>query len=57
MTWSMVWSIFTKVVDICIVWLVFYYILKNIKNNTKMVLIFKGVILILFFKCMTFILS
>ena len=32
MTWSILWSIFTKVIDICVVWLVFYYILKNIKN-------------------------
>ena len=53
MTFSMIWTIFTKVVDICIVWLVFYYILKNIKNNTKMILIFKGVILILLFKLLS----
>ncbi|MBO7078923.1 MAG: diadenylate cyclase CdaA [Bacilli bacterium] len=53
MTLSLLWSIFTKVVDICIVWLVFYYILKNIKNNTKMILIFKGVILILVFKVLS----
>ena len=53
MTWSVMWSIFTKVIDICIVWLVFYYILKNIKNNTKMVLIFKGVIFILIFKLLS----
>lgn len=57
MTWSILWSIFTKVVDICIVWLVFYYILKNIKNNIKMVLIFKGVILILLFKLLSNILN
>lgn len=53
MTWSMLWSIFTKIVDICVVWIMFYYILKNIKNNIKMVLIFKGVILILFFKLLS----
>ena len=46
MTWSMIWSIFTKVVDICIVWLVFYYIL-----------IFKGVILILLFKVLSNVLN
>lgn len=57
MTWSVLWSIFTKIVDICIVWLVFYYILKNIKSNTKMVLIFKGVILILFFKLLSNVLN
>ncbi|MBO4601208.1 MAG: diadenylate cyclase CdaA [Bacilli bacterium] len=57
MTWSILWSIFTKVIDICVVWLVFYYILKNIKNNIKMVLIFKGVILILLFKLLSNILN
>lgn len=40
------WSLATKVLDICVVWLLFYYILKNIKNNVKMILIVKGVILI-----------
>lgn len=48
MTLASLWSIFTKVLDICIVWLLFYYVLKNIRNNVKMVLILKGVILILF---------
>lgn len=43
-------STFTKVLDICIVWLAFYYILKNIKNNIKMVLILKGVIIVLIVK-------
>ncbi|MBQ7136471.1 MAG: diadenylate cyclase CdaA [Bacilli bacterium] len=39
-------SIINKTVDILIVWLIFYYILKNIKNNVKLTLIFKGVIII-----------
>ncbi len=47
MTLVGLWSIFTKILDICIVWLLFYFILKNIKNNVKMVLILKGVLLIL----------
>ena len=50
MTFSMIWDIITKIIDIGVVWLVFYFILKNIKNNIKMVLIFKGVILILLIK-------
>lgn len=32
-----------KIVDISLVWFIFYYILKNIKNNVKLSLIFKGV--------------
>ena len=40
-------SILRNLVDIFIVWAIFYYILKNIKNNVKLALIFKGVIFIL----------
>ena len=47
MTLTSIWSLVTKILDICIVWLLFYYILKNIKNNIKMVLIVKGVLLII----------
>ena len=47
MTLATIWSLFTKILDISIVWLVFYYVLKNIKNNVKMVLIFKGVLIII----------
>ena len=32
MALSTIWSIITKVIDICIVWFMFYYILKNVKN-------------------------
>jgi diadenylate cyclase len=39
-------TILRKIVDISIVWFVFYYILKNIKNNVKLSLLFKGLILI-----------
>ena len=43
-------SILNKVIDILIVWWVFYYILKNIKNNVKLTLIFKGVAVIIILK-------
>ena len=33
MNLSTVWSIFTKIIDICIVWFMVYYILKNVRNN------------------------
>lgn len=42
-----VWSIFTKIIDICIVWFMAYYIIKNVKNNVKMILIVKGVVVLL----------
>ena len=53
MNLSLVWDIFTKILDICFVWIAFYYILKNVKNNIKMVLIVKGVILILLVKLLS----
>ena len=47
MTLTTIWSLFTKILDICIVWFLFYFILKNIRNNVKMVLIVKGVLLVI----------
>ena len=43
-------SILNKVIDILIVWWVFYYILKSIRNNVKLTLIFKGVAVIIILK-------
>src|SRR5574344_2954072 len=53
MNLSVVWSTFTKILDICVVWLAFYYILKNVKNNIKMVLIVKGIIIVLIVKILS----
>ncbi|MDD5865911.1 MAG: diadenylate cyclase CdaA [bacterium] len=50
MNLSSIWTIITKVIDICFVWIAIYFILKNVKNNTKMALIVKGVIIILIVK-------
>ena len=43
-------SILRKIVDISLVWMVFYFILKNIKNNVKLSMLFKGVALIIILK-------
>lgn len=43
-------SIARKLVDICLVWAIFYFILKNICNNVKLSLIFKGVAFIIILK-------
>lgn len=43
-------SILRKLVDISLVWFIFYYILKNIKNNVKLSLIFKGVAFVIILK-------
>ena len=47
MSLATLWSLFTKVLDICIVWILFYFVLKSIRNNVKMVLIVKGVLIII----------
>ena len=43
-------SILKKIVDISLVWFIFYYILKNIRNNVKLSLIFKGVAFVIILK-------
>lgn len=40
-------SLLRKIIDICIVWVIFYFILKNIRNNIKLSLIFKGVVFVI----------
>lgn len=50
MTLAQVYSIFTKVLDVAILWFIIYYILKYIKNNVKLTLIFKGIIIVVFLK-------
>lgn len=53
MTLSVIWDILTKVIDISLVWLMFYFLLKNLKNNVKLVLIFKGAALIIVIKILS----
>lgn len=57
MTLSAIWSTITKIVDICIVWYMVYFLLKNLKNNIKMVLIFKGIVFIIIIKILSNILN
>ena len=57
MNLAAIWSVITKIIDISIVWLAIYYILKNVKNNIKMVLIVKGVAIILMVKFLSDILN
>lgn len=46
-------TIITNIIDISIVWLMFYYIMKSLRNNVKMVLIFKGIIFIIIIKILS----
>ncbi len=43
-------NVLRKIADITLVWLIFYFILKNIKNNVKLSLIFKGLLFIIILK-------
>ena len=49
-TLSSILTILNKTIDILLVWLIFYYILKSMKNNVKLTLIFKGVLVIAIMK-------
>ena len=49
-TWTDILTVLRKIADITLVWLIFYFILKNIKNNVKLSLIFKGLIFIVILK-------
>ena len=49
-TVTSVLTIIKKIIDISIVWLMFYVILKNIRNSVKLTLLFKGVIIIIALK-------
>ena len=39
-----------RLLDVLLVWLVFYYILKSLRKNVKMVLLFKGILIIIVIK-------
>lgn len=43
-------TIFKKIVDICLVWIVLYYVLKNVRKNVKFSLLFKGILAIVLIK-------
>ncbi len=50
MNLDLVFDIIKKLVDVSLVWLFFYYILKSLRNNVKMVLLFKGIAFIIIIK-------
>lgn len=50
MTVATVLDAVRKLVDILLVWLVLYYILKSLRKNVKMVLLFKGIIYLIVLK-------
>lgn len=57
MTFDNVVTILKNLLDVLLVWFVFYYILKNLRKNVKMVLLFKGIIIIIILKIISDILD
>ena len=49
-TFTTVITIIKKIIDVSIVWLIFYIILKNIRNSVKLTLLFKGVVFVIVVK-------
>ncbi len=49
-TWNDILTVLRKIVDISLVWFIFYFIIKNIRNNVKLSLIFKGLLIIIVLK-------
>jgi len=53
MTLDSIVDILKKILDISLVWLAIYYILKNIRNNVKLTLLFKGVAIVVLLKVLS----
>ncbi len=49
-TFTDIVTVLRDIADILLVWLIIYFILKNIKNNVKLSLIFKGVAIVVLLK-------
>lgn len=47
MTFDSITSFISKILDVLLVWAAFYYILKHLRKNVKMVLLFKGMLIII----------
>lgn len=47
MTIETVLVFFKKLIDVLLVWMVLYYVLKSLRKNVKMILLFKGILFIL----------
>ena len=50
MNFNSILTIIKKIVDICFVWIIIYYILKNVRKNVKFSMIFKGIVVVFIIK-------
>ena len=50
MTLNSLWTMLKTLIDISLVWVLAYAVLKNLKNNVKMVMLLKGALIIIIIK-------
>ena len=50
MTFDEIVALVKKFIDILLVWMVLYYILKSLRKNVKMIMLFKGILFVLALK-------
>ena len=53
MTLNSILSTFKNLIDVSIVWILIYAVLKNLKNNVKMIMIFKGILILIIIKLLS----
>ena len=53
MSFNSIITILQKIIDVSLVWVLIYFVLKNLKNNVKLVLIFKGVLIVVLVKVLS----
>ena len=53
MTVSSMITIVQKIIDISLVWIIIYTVLKGLKNNVKMVMLLKGALIIIIVKALS----
>lgn len=57
MDYNAILSVAADIIDIAFVWMLFYFILKYLRNNVKLILIFKGVLVLILIKIISVILN
>ena len=53
MTVDLILDLSRKLIDVLICWMVFYFMLKSLRKNVKMVLLFKGVFIVIILKVLS----
>ena len=53
MTVETIVEILRKVLDVALVWCLLYYILRSLRKNVKMIMLFKGILIIVFTKILS----